>query len=290
MNLSKTMISQGPDYCLTIYLDHRNLRVRVDDYLGNIDQLLEESERIAKLHKVEKLIIKARETHFIKLLERGYRCEAVVDHYFLGSDCLFFSKFYSAKRSANEHWSKEEVILEDVSLLQRQSPPFKIPGEFQLEKMEGKDAEKLAKLYKQVFELYPTPLNDPEYIKQTIKEGTVYYGFRYNGEIISAASAEINSFYKNAELTDCATLKEFRKYGLMKVLLLELEKELKLNGIFCTYSIARALSFGMNAALHQLGYSYRGRLVNNCFIFDKLEDMNVWVRDLSKDAGFSAVR
>ena len=37
----------------------------------------------------------------------------------------------------------------------------------------------------------------------------------------------------------------------------------------------------MNLAFHQLGYTYTGRLANNCYIFDKLEDMNIWVKDLS---------
>lgn len=288
MNLSKTILTQGPDYSITIYVDERNKRVRIDDYLGNIDQVIFESEKIARQNKAEKLIIKARNAHFIKLVEHGFRCEAAVEMYFLGSDCLFFSKFYSAERKVTGNWTKAEEIVADVSLLQRKPSPAKIPEEFVMAKMEEQDADNLAKLYKQVFEIYPTPMNNPDYIKQTMKEGTVYYGFKYNGEIISAASAEINSFYKNAELTDCATLKEYRKYGLMKVLLLQLEKELKLNGIFCVYSIARALSYGMNAVLHQLGYSYRGRLINNCFIYDKLEDMNVWARDLSKDAKFSA--
>ena len=69
-----------------------------------------------------------------------------------------------------------------------------------------------------------------------------------------------NDFYKNAELTDCATLSEHRKYGLMKIILQELEGELKRKGIYCAYSIARSLSFGMNAVLFQLGYKYRGQV------------------------------
>ena len=39
----------------------------------------------------------------------------------------------------------------------------------------------------------------------------------------------------------------------------------------------------MNAVLHGLGYQYRGRLINNCYIFEKLENMNMWVKDLSKE-------
>jgi beta-lysine N6-acetyltransferase len=136
-------------------------------------------------------------------------------------------------------------------------------------------------LYREVFQIYPTPLHDPEYVKKTMKEGTIYYVFFHQGKIVSAASAEVNSFYKNAELTDCATLKDHRKYGLMKIILRELEAELRMQGIFCAYSIARSLSFGMNAVLFQLGYKYRGRLMNNCYIYDKLENMNMWVKNLA---------
>jgi beta-lysine N6-acetyltransferase len=41
------------------------------------------------------------------------------------------------------------------------------------------------------------------------------------------------------------------------------------------------LSFGMNAVLYQLGYNYCGRLMNNCYIYDKLENMNMWVKNLA---------
>ena len=60
-----------------------------------------------------------------------------------------------------------------------------------------------------------------------MQDGTVYFGSFFKGEIVSAASAEINTFYKNAELTDCATLVKHQKHGLMKVLLQRLERELK---------------------------------------------------------------
>jgi putative beta-lysine N-acetyltransferase len=87
--------------------------------------------------------------------------------------------------------------------------------------------------------------------------------------------------YFNAELTDCATLSEHRTFGLMKKLLMKLEAELVKQEIFCAYSIARAQSFGMNAVLHQLRFKYRGRLLNNCYISQELENMNMWVKELS---------
>jgi putative beta-lysine N-acetyltransferase len=102
-----------------------------------------------------------------------------------------------------------------------------------------------------------------------------------DGQIIAAASAEINMEYRNAEITDCATLSSHRKGGYMYDIIQSLENELVSKRIFCSYSIARALSFGMNAVLHKSGYSYQGRLKNNCYIYDKIEDMNVWSKDLS---------
>ncbi|MDH4057298.1 MAG: hypothetical protein OEU76_00970, partial [Cyclobacteriaceae bacterium] len=67
--------------------------------------------------------------------------------------------------------------------------------------------------------------------------------------------------------------------GHMKKLLFKLENELTKQGINCLYSLARAESYGMNKAFFQLGYTYGGRLINNCYIFSGLEDMNVWYKN-----------
>ncbi|MFP3637406.1 GNAT family N-acetyltransferase, partial [Bacillus sp. SIMBA_033] len=74
---------------------------------------------------------------------------------------------------------------------------------------------KLAKLYDTVFETYPTPMNEPDYIQKVMEEGTVFYAVEHDGHIVSAASAEINAPYGHAELTDCATLPTYRKLGFM---------------------------------------------------------------------------
>ncbi|CAM3899275.1 putative beta-lysine N-acetyltransferase [Mesobacillus zeae] len=290
MKESKTVKIQKPDFMVSVFLDPYNHRVRVDDYLGNMDKIIEQCEKIAREHVAEKLIFKARKEHFTFLVEKGFRFEACIDGFFLGSDCMFFSKFYTAGRKINANWITEDEIVSKVCELEKGTLTAKPPSDYHLKKLSEKDASQLANLYGAVFEIYPTPMNDPDYIIKTMGEGTVYFGFEHGGKIVSAASAEIDSFYRNAELTDCATLVEHRKYGLMKVLLLRLEEELSERGIFSSYSIARALSFGMNAALRQLGYSYRGRLLNNCYIYDKIENMNMWVKDLSSSANFSAER
>jgi beta-lysine N6-acetyltransferase len=282
MNQSASTLQIKEDnFYLEVYLDPFNKRIRIDDYRGNTQLVLERAEELARKHQVEKLIMKARSEDTLSLFEKGLQPEAVVDGYYLGSNAHFFSKFYTVERKKNDHWITEDGMVESIYQLDSAiDKPFP-PREYELKKADETCAEELSGLYREVFQIYPTPLHDQEYVKKTMKEGTIYYVFFHQGKIVSAASAEVNSFYKNAELTDCATLKEHRKYGLMKIILRELEAELRRQGIFCAYSIARSLSFGMNAVLFQLGYKYRGRLMNNCYIYDKLENMNMWVKNLA---------
>lgn len=276
-----TQIVKGNFYEMEVYIDPFNKRLRIDDYRGNVAAIVTKAEEMAISLQKEKLIFLTRQEHFTVLVERGFQCEAKVDGYFRSSDAYYFSKYYQEERRFSKNWLMEDGILQAA----KDTTPskVKIPKTYQLKKMEKNEAIHLSQLYRQVFNIYPTPLNDHEYIKKTMDDGTIYYGILYNGQLVSCASAEIDALYYHAELTDCATLPQHRKYGLMKKILHTLENELRHQGIYCAFSIARAPSFGMNAVLHQLGYQYRGRLTNNCYIFDKLEDMNMWVKDLSEE-------
>lgn len=278
---ASTIYLEESSYFLEVYLDPFNKRIRIDNYRGNTKLLLEKAEELVEQYQAEKLIIKGHSKDCLPFFEYGLQPEAVVDRYFLGSDAHFYSKFYTQERKRNDHWITEDGMIRSIYQLDTSIQKAYPPKEYELRKADESCAAELAALYRQVFQIYPTPLHHPEYVKKTMQEGTVYYVFFSQGKIVSAASAEINAFYKNAELTDCATLTEHRKYGLMKIILQELEAELKGQGIFCAYSIARSLSFGMNAVLYQLGYLYRGRLMNNCYIYDKLENMNMWVKNLA---------
>ena len=68
-----------------------------------------------------------------------------------------------------------------------------VPEKFLLRKATEEDAEELAAVFGEVFEVYPTPLNEASYVKQTMKEDdTIYYVYEFEGKIISTASAEMN--------------------------------------------------------------------------------------------------
>ena len=122
--------------------------------------------------------------------------------------------------------SRKIRVIQDVSQIPRLIESQQIPEDYILRFATEEDAQELAKLYGAIFETYPTPMNDERYIKKVMEEGTIFSVIEYEGTIVSAASAEVNEMYHNAELTDCATIPHHRKHGFMKVLISALEQEL----------------------------------------------------------------
>lgn len=280
---SETKILTTSNYTAMLTLDFFNERLRVIDYRGNVLSIVNDIQDLFNEHPLSKMIFHCRPEHWKLLLSFGFELEAIFQGFFNGTDNYAMALYKSVERRTNNNWIKEDQILTSILNTGRNQIAIKdIPEIYQYRKAIVRDAESLAMLYEQVFPIYPTPMNDPNYVKKVMIEGAIFYIVECNKQIVSAASADVNKTYNHAELTDCATAPEHRKYGLMKKLLIMLEDDLKNEQIFCVFSIARSLSFGMNAAFYQLGYEYRGRMANNCYIYHALEDMNVWVKDLSK--------
>jgi N-acetylglutamate synthase-like GNAT family acetyltransferase len=87
---------------------------------------------------------------------------------------------------------------------------------------------------------------------------------------------------QNAEMTDFATLPDYRGQGLATFLLAEMEADMNTRGIRTAYTIARAYSYGMNITFARNGYTFSGTLTNNTNIFGGLESMNVWYKPLGQ--------
>lgn len=259
---------------ITVYQDSFNKRIRIDDYAGDpigILNLINQS----LLPWAEKLIIKSRPEEVDFFQQNGYHEEAIVRKYFAGVDMHFLTRYFSDSRQINPKVSEEEAIIERLfsTIITKPKPDTVEVFNALLE-----DAGELARFYKTIFQVYPTPLWDRDHIRKTMLEGTIYVFIRDGEHMVSAASAEINRKYGHAELTDCATAKEVQGKGHITTLLKALESKLKLQNITCLYTIARAESYGMNKAFYQLGYRYSGRMTNNCIIYSGMEDMNVWYK------------
>lgn len=276
-----TQIETEDCYTMELYHDHANQRLRMDDYRGNIQKAMARALVIAKEQGFTKVILKARNEDLSAALGQGFMLEGILSRYFNGNDAYCMAFYLTDERRTSDFWVKEDKVIQDVSEIPRLMDMQKIPENYILRFATDEDAQELANLYGEIFETYPTPMNDERYIKKVMEEGTIFSVIEYEGSIVSAASAEVNEMYHNAELTDCATIPHHRKHGFMKVLISALEQELIRKNIYCSYSLARSLSMGMNAVFHQLGYEYGGRLTKNCNIWDKYEDMNIWGKDLS---------
>lgn len=276
----------GPDFWIDVCLDPFNARLRVDDYRGAVSGVCGRIRELSSMYSFTKNIVKARLEHVPGFLAHGYMIEAVFYRYFSGSDAYGMALYTSNARRTSLYWTAEDEDLQRIRRLPYRTAQEKLPDGYTVRAASAADAGALAQLYGAVFQTYPTPMNESEYIRKVMKGGTIFYVAEIEGKIASAASAEVNHTYHNAEMTDCATYLEHRKHGLMRHLIRALEQDLRHRNLYCVYSLARSLSFGMNAVFHQLGYVYSGRMANNCNIYDKLEDMSLWVKDLSTSSTF----
>ncbi|MBK5280226.1 MAG: putative beta-lysine N-acetyltransferase [Bacteroidia bacterium] len=259
---------------VSVYTDSFNKRVRIDHYTGDRDEVLMIIKQQIP-NWVEKLIVKSRTEDLTFFISKGFSCESFIKGYYSGTDMYFVTQYFSASRQQSEKLPTEKRIIQE--LISEKYQPYEMTLEG-IKIASISDADRLALFYSEIFKVYPTPLGDVSHIRKTITEGTIYAFIEIEDKLVSSASAEVNKQFNNAELTDCATLKQAEGKGHMKRLLSYLHQKLTEEGTTCCYSIARAESFSMNKAFAQLGYTYGGIMVNNCIIFSGLEDMNVWYK------------
>ena len=136
----------------------------------------------------------------------------------------------------------------------------------------------MASVYREVFATYPFPIHDPAFLRAAMKSNTTFFGV-WEGEALAAlSSAEVDGSTCSAELTDFATLPEYRGHGFALHLLQKMEEVMQSRGIRSVFTIARAYSFGMNITFARNGYRFGGTLTNNTNISGSLESMNVWFK------------
>lgn len=230
-----------------------------------------------------KIFAKIPERNSPPFVKAGFSVEAKAEQLYHGEENGVFLGYYLEEDRAEESLEKEYDAVCDLAL-DRQSEDTKTgesPSDT-LRQCEPADAPAMAKLYQRVFTSYPFPIDDPDFIVRSMNEGTIYAGVELDGEFVALASAEC-SFQPDrlyAEMTDFATLPDARGNGFAMQLLTFLEHEIQLRGIRTAYTIARAISAGMNVTFAKSGYRYGGRLRNNTDISGKIESMNVWFKTL----------
>ncbi|MCC3377699.1 putative beta-lysine N-acetyltransferase, partial [Cohnella sp. REN36] len=112
-----------------------------------------------------KIFIKSRPEDVATLLGLGYMLEGVFKKYFNGGDAYSMAMYLSDERRTSEYWIQEDDILRQVLSLPLKASDEPLAQGYTIRIAVTEDAEQLAHLYGTVFQTYPTPMNDPAYIK-----------------------------------------------------------------------------------------------------------------------------
>lgn len=272
---------EDSDYKVNVFFDYYNRRLKVLDYnCANYSNMLKRLAWLAEANTFDKIFVKAHNEDFQDFLSHGYMMEGILRYYFNGEDAYVLSRFSSSERIESSDLIHESKLIEEIIYNSQKTKTRSLPDEIKLVHADKEHITQLIYIYRQVFETYPSPLTNPDYIKAVMDRDVHFVLAMQGDEPVAAASAEMNKKYSNAELTDCATVPLAQGRGLMQFILKELEIVLKKNQIKTAYSLARAKSIGMNKSFFRLNYEYSGRLIKNCDIFGEFEDLNIWVKQL----------
>ena len=216
-------------------------------------------------------------------LDEGYLMEAQIPGFFKGQETACFLAYYLDQARQIAHDLKELDSI--LALTRKKQTALSDSGTsnplLTLKQCTAEDAPAVSQLYQRVFPSYPFPIHDPDYIRQTMKTHIQYYAFESKGQLVALSSAEMDQTEQNVEMTDFATLPEYRGQGLAVQLLKYMESQMKAQDMTTAYTIARAISAGMNITFARMGYHYNGRLINNTHISGQIESMNVWSKPVS---------
>lgn len=226
-----------------------------------------------------KAFAKVPNTQASCFLAAGWNIEAFVPGLFNGEfDGLFLSRYYDPARRDIEpgHF---DALCKMMSTLSTEAPR-PLPGSLRARTCTSDDAVNMATLYSEVFERYPFPIHEPDYLRTTMSENIEYFGIWEGENLVALSSAEKDVANSNAEMTDFAVAPDYRGLGLGLLLLNQMDSAMTQRGIKTAYTIARMRSKGMNATFLRAGYKYSGTLFRNTFISEGLESMNVYYKRL----------
>lgn len=248
----------------------------------NVPELISGMDELADGQGYTKIFAKIQPTALPDFLANNYTIEAYVPRFYKNKqDCLFVSKFKNEERKqipASELKSFHRLLNSNGKA---KTLKYKHSLKYVLERLDLKDAEAISEVFRNVFETYPFPVHNPEYIMETMREGqTQYFGIREGQKLIGVSTAEIDLVNKNAEMTDFAVLPEYRGQNLAFRLLVKMEQEMKYANIKTVYTIARLKVPGMNKTFLKSGYKFTGTLLNNTNIGGSIESMNIYYKHL----------
>lgn len=269
--IGKSLIQFGPNNN-RIYL----MKLHKEDR----DDILKELDAIAHEHRLGKITAKIPDWALNRFELNGYIVEANLPQFYgPKTDGYFVAKFLDPAR-ANLLPEEEQRIRQVKKLVKVSSELLngELPRNMMIRRLNKKDINSLVNIYEQVFAVYPFPIFEKDFIIRSMHEDQVYYGVFEDGDLVAVSSADMNPANGDAEMTDFATLPEYRGQNLSYYLLKFMMEDLESADIHVFYTIARANSVGMNKTFKRLGFKYYGTLIHNTLIGSTIENMHIWSR------------
>lgn len=292
--IDNSIIQHGPESD-RVY----GMKLAPEDMPGILDQL----DALAREKGYGKLFLKTRRTYYDDLIQRGYSPEAVVPHFYgPGEDGVFMGKFLDPDRAREHRPERVQEVLrvaaEERLVVAPEGDPTEaetrgaggegadtealkvpVPG-LLVREATSEDAVALSACYRRVFDSYPFPIHDPDHLRREQEAGTRFFTVWEGEDLVAASSMEPGGAPGTVEMTDFATLPSQRGKGLATYLLALMDRRAEEAGERVAYTIARAVSFGMNITFARRGYVFGGTLVNNTQISGAIESMNIWYKVL----------
>lgn len=234
-------------------------------------------ERLAQKHGYTKIFAKVPETMARRFTRSGFSPEAFVPGMFNGREGgVFLGRYFADWRKRPDNPKALSDVLETARAKAATPSCPNLPSGAAVVRMKAEQAEHMAEVYAAVFDSYPFPIHDPDYLRHAMSKDVRFFGVMLHDQPVALASAEVDRAMGAAEMTDFATLPEHRGRRLAGALLEHMGREMQQAGLHSLYTIARAGSYGMNITFARAGYAFGGTLPNNTHIAGGLESMHVW--------------
>ena len=230
-----------------------------------------------------KVFVKIPAKYSQNFIHAGYSKEACIPEFYHGKNKGIFMGYYlNPMRSSEADKAKMDEILQLARSRSGSVIPPLETDQFLIRHCGKKDIFKMAAVYRNVFSTYPFPIYDPSYLWNTMQKKISYFCVEtVKGDLVALSSYEIDHLAQNVEMTDFAILPDWRRNNLSVHLLTRMENAIRGKNVRTAYTIARAMSPGINMTFSRIGYIYGGRLKNNTNIAASIESMNVWYKTIS---------
>lgn len=250
---------------------------------SDMPDLLPRINALAVRKNYDKIFAKVPERWAAAFMDDEFHTEALVPGFFRGEeDGHFMGKYLDPARADEPKQQEIARILELAQSKTISQHDHDTASEYTLRRCTLADCTAMATLYGAIFSSYPFPVHDPAFLAETMADNIIYFGvWHHNGELAALASAEQYREGGHVEMTDFLTVEDHRRQGMAGCLLAAMENKMRASGLAVAYTIARALSPGMNITFARAGYHHAGMLINNTQICGRIESMQVWYKRLS---------